>query len=173
MKAKPTLATLWLDGCSGCHMSFLDMDEKLVELAARVELLYSPYMDTKAFPDAVDITLVEGAVSTEADLRKIREVRQKTKLLVAFGDCAVTGNVSAMKNQAGSDAVLEKAYGKGPGPNLVVPKLLERVMPLHEVVAVDLFLPGCPTPPEAIYEALNALIEGREPEVHALTRFGR
>ncbi|MGC2510477.1 MAG: hypothetical protein WA430_07900, partial [Acidobacteriaceae bacterium] len=90
---KLRLATAWLDGCSGCHMSFLDMDEKLIELSKEFDLVYSPLVDTKTFPEEVDITLVEGAVSSVDDIEKILLIRERTRLLVAMGDCAVTGNV--------------------------------------------------------------------------------
>ncbi|HZV26344.1 MAG TPA: F420-nonreducing hydrogenase, partial [Acidothermaceae bacterium] len=88
--SRPTLATIWLDGCSGCHMSFLDMDERLLEVAARADLVYSPLVDTKVYPESVDIVLVEGAVSTDEDMERVRLVRSRTKILVALGDCAVT-----------------------------------------------------------------------------------
>jgi NAD-reducing hydrogenase small subunit len=100
--SKKRIATVWLDGCSGCHMSFLDMDERLVELFQQADLVYSPLVDLKEFPEEVDITLVEGAVSSEEDLHKIRMVRERTKILVAFGDCAVTGNVPSMRNPFGT-----------------------------------------------------------------------
>ncbi len=95
---KLRLATAWLDGCSGCHMSFLDMDEKLIELSKDFDLVYSPLVDIKTFPEEVDITLVEGAVSSVDDIEKILLIRERTRLLVAMGDCAVTGNVPAMRN---------------------------------------------------------------------------
>ncbi|MGB9287045.1 MAG: hypothetical protein WCB59_23755, partial [Candidatus Sulfotelmatobacter sp.] len=107
---KKRLATVWLDGCSGCHMSFLDMDERLLELAARVDLVYSPLVDAKEFPENVDLTLVEGAVSTEEDLHKIQIVRQRTTTLVSLGDCAVTANVPGMRNSFGVKAVCDRAY---------------------------------------------------------------
>ena len=91
---KVRLATVWLDGCSGCHMSLLDMDEAILNLARRVDVVYGPLVDAQEFPKAVDVTLVEGAVSSQEDLEKIRTIRQRSKLLVALGDCAVTGNVS-------------------------------------------------------------------------------
>src|SRR5579871_993815 len=96
--AKATLATVWLDGCSGCHMSFLDIDERILQLAAKADLVYSPLVDRKDFPDMVDITLVEGAVSNEDDLAKIQKVRAHSRTLVSLGDCAVTSNVPAMRN---------------------------------------------------------------------------
>jgi len=96
--SKKRLATVWLDGCSGCHMSFLDIDERLLTLAESADLVYSPLVDAKVFPEGVDVTLVEGAVSSEEDLRKIKMVRQRTTILVSLGDCAVTANVPGMRN---------------------------------------------------------------------------
>jgi NAD-reducing hydrogenase small subunit len=99
--SKLRLATIWVDGCSGCHMSFLDIDDALITLLERVDLVYSPLVDTKVFPEGVDISLVEGAVSSEEDLRKIRMVREHSKILVSLGDCAVTANVPSMRNPLG------------------------------------------------------------------------
>src|SRR5215207_8122006 len=104
------LATVWLDGCSGCHMSFLDIDERLLALTDQIELVYSPLVDRKDFPDKVDVTLVEGSVSSEHDLEKIRHVRAHTKFLIALGDCAVTGNVPSLRNTVGVQSVLRRAY---------------------------------------------------------------
>ena len=108
--AKVRLATVWLDGCSGCHMSLLDIDERLIELAKQARVVWGPLVDHKEFPEDVDVTLVEGAVSSEEDLHRIRLVRARTKVLVSLGDCAVTGNVPAMRNKFGADAVLKRAY---------------------------------------------------------------
>lgn len=175
---KLRLATIWLDGCSGCHMSILDMDEKLVEIAEFVDVVYSPYVDAKEFPEGVDLTIVEGALSTDHDLEMIKKIRKNSKLILALGDCAITGNISAMKNLYGKEAVLQRGYFELADinkeyPSKTVPKLLERVIPLHEAIKVDYFLPGCPTPPDAIYKMLKALIEGKEINVHELTRFGK
>ena len=108
--SKLKLATIWLDGCSGCHMSFLDMDERLIGILEIADLVYSPLVDIKEFPEDVDITLVEGAVSTTDDLKKLRKAREHSKLLVALGDCAVTGNVPSMRNTFGRTAVLDTVY---------------------------------------------------------------
>ncbi|OHE08654.1 MAG: NADP oxidoreductase [Sulfurimonas sp. RIFOXYC2_FULL_36_7] len=177
---KIRLATIWLDGCSGCHMSILDMDEKLIEIAEYVDVVYSPYVDAKEFPPNVDLTIVEGALSSDHDIAMIKKIRENSKLILALGDCAITGNISAMKNLFGSDAVLQKGYfdladinENKKYPSKIVPKLLDKVLPLHEVVKVDYFLPGCPAPADAIYEMLKALIEGREINIHELTRFGK
>ena len=175
--SKAKLATVWLDGCSGCHMSFLDMDERLIELAEKAELVYSPLVDAKEFPSEVDVTLVEGAVSSEEDLHKIRIVRERTKLLVSLGDCAVTANVPAMRNPFPLQAVYDRAYCENVTlmrgtPNEVIPPLLSYARPVHEVVNVDLFVPGCPPSADVIYYALMELLEGRIPELSTRTRFG-
>lgn len=164
---RPRLATLWLDGCSGCHMSLLDLDERLLEIVQRFELVYSPLLDVKEFPHAVDVALVEGAVSTEADLRRIRDVRTRTRTLVSFGDCAVTGNVPALRNRIGIEAAL--AVYESP-PTREVPALLP-VLPVHQVVTVDYLLPGCPPSADAIFAVLMALLEGRTPAPTGV-RFG-
>ena len=165
---KPTLATVWLDGCSGCHMSLLDMDERLLELAGKVEVVYSPLVDNKNFPELVDITLVEGAVSSEEDLVKIKKIRPHTNILVSLGDCAVTSNIPGMRNPFGAQAILDRAYLETvtiphAAPSSVIPKLLDRVRPVHEVVPVDVFIPGCPPSADVIYQTLVDLIAGKTP----------
>ncbi|MGA8301028.1 MAG: hypothetical protein WCB53_18845 [Terriglobales bacterium] len=175
--SKLRLATVWLDGCSGCHMSFLDLDERLLAVAEKAELVYSPLVDHKEFPPDVDIALVEGAVSSEEDLHKIRFIRQRTKVLVSLGDCAVTANVPSMRNQFPLQESLDRAYKEtvtlDPGtPTEVVPRLLEKVRPVHEVVPVDVFIPGCPPSADTIFYAVSELIEGRRPDLSAKTRFG-
>ena len=124
--SKKKIATVWLDGCSGCHMSFLDMDERLLALAGAADLVYSPLVDAKEFPPDVDLTLVEGAVSSEEDLHKIKMIRERTKILVSLGDCAVTANAPGMRNPFGTKAVYDRAYRENvtfdPGiPDQVVP----------------------------------------------------
>jgi len=145
--SKIRLATVWLDGCSGCHMSLLDIDEALMGVAMKADLVYGPLVDAQEFPKTVDVTLVEGAVSSQEDLEKIQLVRQRTKLLVALGDCAVTSNVPAMRNPVPVKKLLERIYVEGadvhPGvPSNGVPKLLKAAVPLQDVVRVDLHVPG-------------------------------
>lgn len=171
---KKKLATVWLDGCSGCHMSFLDMDERLIELGEQIEIVYSPFVDQKVFPPNVDISLVEGSVSTDADENKIRMVRERTATLVSLGDCAVTGNVPAMRNAFTVNSVFERAFGSASGPAKFpgLPQLLSRVRPIHEVVKVDVFVPGCPPSADTIYTLLRELLSGGTPDIARLTRFG-
>jgi NAD-reducing hydrogenase small subunit len=176
--SKARVGTVWLDGCSGCHMSFLDMDERLIELGGLIDVVYSPYVDAKEIPKDIDLFIVEGALSTDHDLHIIKEIRKNSKKVLALGDCAVTGNISAMKNLVGTEATLEKGYfdladhNKGYYPDKVVPKLLDKVIPLNEAIDVDFFVPGCPTPADAIYEAIKAVLEDKEIDT-TLTRFGK
>lgn len=168
---KPRFATVWLGGCSGCHMSFLDLDERLIDLAGLVDVCYSPIVDTKEFPENIDIVLVEGAVANEDNLREIRRIRERSKVLVAFGDCAVTGNVTALRNLFQVEDVLDRSYkensaviaGLPLGGDGIVPKLLDRVRRIEDVVKVDYFLPGCPPSADAIFAFVGELLAGRAP----------
>ena len=174
---RPTLATVWLDGCSGCHMSFIDMDERLLEIAERADIVYSPLIDIKEYPEHVDFCLVEGAVSSEEDLSKITMIRAQTGILISFGDCAITANVPAMRNPIGVQPLLDRAYLENvtlnPGiPTEAVPALLPMAIPVNRVVKVDVYLPGCPPSADHIYKSLVDLLEGRTPDVHG-ARFGR
>ncbi len=185
--AKLRLATVWLAGCSGCHMSFLDLDEFLFDLAEKVDVVFSPVgTDVKIYPENVDIALVEGAVANVDNLELALQVRERTDLVISFGDCAVTANVPGLRNllDGGHDsakAVLERGYleladatGQLPFAPGIVPELLPRVLPLHEVIPVDLYLPGCPPSADRIREAITPLLAGERPAMEgaAMLRFG-
>jgi NAD-reducing hydrogenase small subunit len=171
------LATTWLDGCSGCHMSLLDTDERLLALLEKAELVFSPLIDIKEFPENVDVALVEGSISSDEDVEKIHLIRRRTRILVAFGDCAVTGNVPAMRNPHGAEAVLRRAYLENVQwrpqiPSEGLPALLPRVRPISEEAQVDFHLPGCPPPADLIFFVLSELCEGRVPDLAGRVRFG-
>jgi NAD-reducing hydrogenase small subunit len=164
---KPRVATVWLGGCSGCHMSFLDLDERLLELAQLTDIVFSPIADVKVFPEDVDVTLVEGAVANTDHMEMLHTVRSRTRLLASLGDCAVTGNVSALRNVWPVEAVLRTAYVERatatpqvPDEPGIVPRLTPRVVPLHHVVAVDAYIPGCPPDADRIWTALLTLARG-------------
>jgi NAD-reducing hydrogenase small subunit len=161
-------------------MSLLDLDERLLALAARMDLVFSPLVDAKEFPADVDVTLVEGAVANEDHLALARRIRASTRVLLAFGDCAVTGNVTALRNALGGALpALERAYrdpadlhaGLPVEPG-ILPVLLDRVLPLHQAVKVDVWLPGCPPSAEIIGATLEDLLDGRAPDLAGKVRFG-
>jgi NAD-reducing hydrogenase small subunit len=172
---KTRLATVWFGGCSGCHMSFLDLDEFLIELIEKVEIVYSPVVDMKEYPENVDVCFIEGAICNEDNLELLHKIRKRTKVLVSFGDCAVTANVPAIRNQLGlgnTESVLQRAYIESaqdnpciPALDGIVPKLLERVMPVHEAVYVEHFLPGCPPPADRIKALVAQLLAGVDPKL--------
>jgi NAD-reducing hydrogenase small subunit len=175
--SKMKLATVWLDGCSGCHMSLLDIDESLVAVARKADLVFGPLVDAREFPEGVDVTLVEGAVSNQDDARTIQQVRRRSRIVVSLGDCAVTGNVPAMRNGVPVRGLLERVFVEGASahprvPADGVPPLLKKAVPVHEVVKVDLHVPGCPPSPDAILYVVGELLEGRRPDLASRVKFG-
>jgi NAD-reducing hydrogenase small subunit len=178
MMAKIKVATGWLDACAGCEMSLLDVDEAIIDLARVLEFTRSPITDTKEYPE-VTVGILTGAVGTTDQEEEAHDLRSKCKILVAIGDCACFGGVAAMRNAFSKEEVLRRAYietestkdGKIPvSPE--IPKLLDKVVPVHEVVKVDCFVPGCPPSADVIKYALTELIQGRMPIVPAdLMRF--
>lgn len=177
MSTKVRLATVWLDGCSGCHMSFLDIDERILAIADRIELVHSPICDLKTFPENVDLVIIEGAVTNEEDLHKALTARKNSKLVMALGDCAVTSNVPSMRNYFTLDELYQRAYVENATldkqiPGQVVPKLLDRTRPLHEVIKVDIYVPGCPPNADTIFAAIAELLEGRMPDTGKISHFG-
>lgn len=173
---KVKVATVWLDGCSGCHMSLLDMDAAVISLGRKIDLVYGPLVDAQEFPDDVDVTLIEGAVSSQDDLTKLQKIRQKTHVLVSLGDCAVTGNVPAMRNSIPVQKLLQRIYVDGADEGKVVPSdrvpaLLKQARPLREFVTVDICLPGCPPSSKTIVGVINDLLDGKKPDTSKV-KFG-
>jgi NAD-reducing hydrogenase small subunit len=175
---KVRVATIWLSGCSGCHMSLLDQDERLIDLAQKIQLVYSPIADIKQFPENVDVTLIEGALANEEQLAMLKTARARSKILISLGDCAVTGNVTALRNawQRSDQEVLERAYldksDLNPQQPDQVPKLLVKARPLHEAVKVDFFIPGCPPSADLINYVLTELLAGRIPNMDGRSKYG-
>jgi len=177
-KKKIRLATTSLAGCFGCHMSFLDIDERLLDLVELVEFDRSPLTDIKHCGPC-DVGLIEGGICNAENIHVLREFRQNCKVLIAIGACAVNGGLPAQRNHLDLRQILEEVYhtspalGKGMVPNdPELPLPLDKVHPIHEVVRVDYFLPGCPPSAEAIWSFLTDLIAGRTPRLgHALIRY--
>ena len=171
MANKIRVATTSLAGCFGCHMSLLDIDERLLELAELVEFDRSPITDIEHCTHC-DIGLIEGGVCNSENVHVLREFRKNCKILVAVGACAINGGLPAMRNFIPLEECLNEAYINGIGvenaqipgdPEL--PLLLDKVRPLHEVVKIDYFLPGCPPSAEVFWKFLTDLIEGSEPSL--------
>ena len=162
------MATIWFGGCSGCHMSFLDIDERILKLVELVEFDRSPITDIKTVGQC-DIGLIEGGVANAENVEVLRDFRRNCKILVAVGACAVNGGVPAMRNQFELKECLEEAYIHGIGvedPKIPddpeIPLLLDKVHPVHEVVKIDYFLPGCPPDANHIWKSVLSLVSGEE-----------
>ena len=171
--AKVTIATDWLAACAGCHMSLLDIDERIVALMDLVEFTSSPVTDLKHPPaNGVTVGILTGAISNTHNAEVARRMRQRCKILIAVGDCATFGGIVAARNLVGTGEALRRAYletestvdGRIPdSPELGVP--LETVTGVAEVVSVDLFIPGCPPRADDLYYALSELLAGRVPVI--------
>ncbi|MGA2975079.1 MAG: NADP oxidoreductase [Spirochaetia bacterium] len=171
--AKKIVATASLAGCFGCHMSFLDIDERLFDLIELVEFDKSPITDIKRFSKQCDIGLIEGGCCNDENVETLIEFRRHCATLVAIGECAIMGGLPALRNWIPLQECLEEAYGMGAAdghtntagiiphdPDL--PKILDKVYPCHEIVKIDYFLPGCPPRADLIWNALSALATGGE-----------
>jgi NAD-reducing hydrogenase small subunit len=180
MSAKPKIkvATTSLAGCFGCHMSFLDIDERIFTLLEQIEFDRSPLTDIKQCSPC-DVGLIEGGICNAENVHVLREFRKNCKILVALGACAVTGGLPAQRNHLDLGACLQEVYlteqglGRGGIPNdPELPLPLDKVHPLHEVVKIDYFLPGCPPSADAIWKFLTDLIAGRTPQLgHGLIQY--
>ena len=165
--AKVKVISAWLDACAGCHMSFLDLDEALIDLAGQIELLATPITDIKEFTPA-DVGIIEGAIGNEHDEEVAKKIRENCKILMVWGDCACFGGIVSMRNLFHTEAVLDRYYhtegsvcDKIPSSPELPP--LISVKPINQVVKVDCYVPGCPPSPKAIYYALSELLQGRIP----------
>jgi len=177
-KRKLKVATTSLAGCFGCHMSFLDIDERLFAMLEQIEFDRSPLTDIKRC-GACDIGFIEGGICNAENVHVLREFRSNCRILVAIGACAITGGLPAQRNHLDLAACLREVYETEPGlvkggipndPELPLP--LDKVHPLHEVVKIDYFLPGCPPSADAIWKFLSDLLAGHTPQLgHGLIQF--
>jgi NAD-reducing hydrogenase small subunit len=169
---KPVIATASLAGCFGCHMSILDIDERILKLIELVEFNKSPVDDIKTFTKQCDVGIIEGGCCNSENVENLRSFRKNCKVLVALGECAIMGGLPAMRNGIPIKQCFDEAYLNGPTvadsnesktiPNDdEIPMILDRVYPLHEIVKIDYYLPGCPPRADLIWEALVGLVEGR------------
>lgn len=169
---KLRIASCSLAGCFGCHMSLLDIDERIVDLAGLVEFDRTPIVDLKDFSGDCDIGLIEGGVCNTENVETLRRFREKCRILIAVGACAINGGVPAMRNGIDVRELLEESFLNGVGvenPQIPVdpelPHILEDVSPIHEVVKVDYFLPGCPPPADAFWHIIESILEERQPDL--------
>ena len=172
--AKPKIATTSMCGCFGCHMSLLDIDERILKLVELVEFDKSPINDIKQFTGRCAVGLVEGGVSNDENVHVLQDFRKHCDVLIALGGCAINGDIPSMRNPIPLQECLDEAYLNGPTvynpsgqiPNdPEIPLILDRVYPCNEVVKIDYFLPGCPPSADTIWAALVALLEGRPLEL--------
>jgi NAD-reducing hydrogenase small subunit len=174
---KIKLATVWLDGCSGCHMSLLDLDGGLIPIVRKADIVYGPLVDAQEFPEDVDVTLLEGAISTDEDIERLHQIRARSKVLVSLGDCAVTGNIVGMRNVVPVNKLLQRVYVEGADADAAIPRqnlpqLEKQARPAQDFVKVDVCLPGCPPQHKVIAGLLNNLLEGRKLEANQKIKFG-
>ena len=169
--AKPKVATTSLAGCFGCHMSILDIDERILDLIELVEFDKSPIDDIKQFSGRCLVGLVEGGCCNDENVHVLQEFRKHCDVLIALGDCATMGGIPALRNVIPLKECLDEAYLDGPtvyNPTGVIPNdpdiplMLNKVYPVQEVVKIDYFLPGCPPSADTIWAALTALLNGKE-----------
>lgn len=159
-------------------MSFLDQDERLIDLAKKIQLVFSPIADMKKFPENVDVTLIEGALANDHQVQTLKSARKNSKILIAMGDCAVTGNVTALRNawKHSDEAIIGRAYldkaDLNPQKPTDVPRLLVKARPLHEIVKVDIYIPGCPPSADLLNYVLAELLAGRMPIMEGRSKYG-
>jgi len=170
--SKPVVATASLAGCFGCHMSILDIDERILQLIDLVEFNKSPIDDIKRFTKRCDIGLIEGGCCNSENVENLRSFRKNCTTLISVGECAIMGGLPAMRNGIPVKECLEEAYLKSPTVDDTVipnddelPMILDRVYPLHEIVKIDYYLPGCPPRADLIWQALVALLTNKPLEL--------
>jgi NAD-reducing hydrogenase small subunit len=168
--AKPKVATTSLCGCFGCHMSLLDIDDRILELVKLVDFDKSPINDIKVLSDKVTVGLIEGGCCNEENVKVLRDFRKHCDILILVGDCAINGGIPAMRNNIPLEECFAEAYLNGPTvhnprgkvpDDPEIPLLLDKVYPCQEIVKIDYHLPGCPPPADTLWESLVALLSDK------------
>ncbi len=179
---KIQVAMIALCGCWGCTLSFLDMDERLLDLLEKVSITRSSLTDIKRIPHQCAIGFIEGGVANEENIETLTHFRENCDILISVGACAVWGGVPAMRNMVSLGECLKEAYIDSPtappqSKSVIpchedIPRLTSKVYPCHEVVKMDYFIPGCPPDADAIFKVLDDLVNGREVDLPtSLTRY--
>jgi NAD-reducing hydrogenase small subunit len=169
--SKPKIATVWLEGCAGCHMSFLDLDEALLPLLEQVEITVSPITDFKDFDfPEVEVGVVEGGIGNTEQKEVAEKLRERSKILLAWGDCAVFGGINTLRNAIPKEEILIRGFVESESTvegvipvHEDLPPLLNQVLPLNGVVRVEAYVPGCPPSPQALAYAFGEILAGRIP----------
>lgn len=178
-KKKLRVATTSLAGCFGCHMSILDIDERLFTLLEYIDFDRSPLTDIKTVTPGTDIGIIEGGLCNAENVHVLREFRQNCRILIAMGACAINGGLPAQRNSLSLPVIFDEVYQAGFGlANALIPNdpelplVLDQVHPIHEVVKIDYFIPGCPPSGDAIWKFLTDLLAGKEPTLgHGLMHY--
>jgi NAD-reducing hydrogenase small subunit len=172
--SKPRVASTSLAGCFGCHMSLLDIDERILELIELVDFDRSPVNDIKHISQRCAVGLIEGGCCNEENVHVLHEFRENCDVLISFGDCATMGGIPAMRNNIPLEECINEAYREGVtvhNPKGITPQdpdlplLLDKVYPCHEVVKIDYFLPGCPPSADTLWATLTALLTDKPVEL--------
>ena len=184
---KLKFALYWAASCGGCEIAVLDIDEKILDLLEFAEIVFWPvamdykYRDVESMDDAaIDVTFFNGAIRNSENEHLAKLLRQKSKTLISFGSCACTGGVLGLANQGTADDILKIAYQttastKNPDKifptsthrsnagEITLPELNPILKPLHQIVEVDYFIPGCPPATQTIIDAMANIREGKLP----------
>ncbi len=187
MAHKPKVAFYWCSSCGGCEETIVDLDEKILDVVAAVDIVFWPcaldpkYSDVEAMADgSIAVSFINGAIRTSEQEHVAKLLRKKSGLVVAFGSCACLGGIPALANLKSKGAIFDRSYLHSPtvvnpesiipsteseyeGKKLTLPEFYDTVLQLDNVIDVDYYLPGCPPTPALVAMAVGAILEGKLP----------